>query len=314
MLLRTPSKVEPCGMSQVAPEVLVSYPLDTPESECPSEKTALLFPGQGSQSREMRHEVMEFASELLEIAASELGVDPFDHVDEGTVYLQPVVYCGTISRWRAMGEPRSGYAAGHSLGEIAALVAAGCIGCETGMHLVLTRGRLMQSAADAQPPGGLLALIGDRESALALAGELRLTVALDNEPAQVVVAGERCELERGRAVARKRGLRAVRLSVPAALHSPAMSAALAPFREALAQVMFAEPQMTVLSNVTARPFNDFREELALALTCGVRFRETVLGLHAAGVCRFLEVGSHSTLTGLVERTLGADQARDGIER
>lgn len=288
----------------MATQATVTYELNG-GGQATSSATALLFPGQGSQDRRMRADVSAHAGELLAIAVGELGVDPFDHLDEGTVYLQPAVYAGTLARWRSIGAPVAECAVGHSLGELAALVAAGCLDAEAGMRLVLARGRLMQAASETQPPGGLLALIGERESAMRVARDAGVSVALDNEPTQLVVAGADDELERTRTLAASQGLRSVRLRVPAALHSTAMLSAMRPFREALERVSFARPQMTVIANVTARPFANVPEELALALVSGVRFREAVLRLHALGVRRYVELGSRATLTGLVERTLAA---------
>jgi [acyl-carrier-protein] S-malonyltransferase len=285
-----------------AATILTAADADAGERD-PSGPTAILFPGQGSQDRTMREQVDKHCGALLAAAVADLGADPFDHLRDGTLYLQPAVYCATIARWRAMGEPLADYAAGHSLGEIAALVAAGCLDPDAGLQLVLTRGRLMQSAADDQPPGGLLALIGPRANASQLAAECELSIALDNEPTQLVIAGTAPELEQARRLAAGHGLRTVLLRVPAALHSPAMASAAHPFRKALEHVEFAPPQMIVLANVTAKPFQDIRDELVQALTHCVRFREIVLALQRDGVESYLEVGSRATLTGLVERTL-----------
>jgi malonyl CoA-acyl carrier protein transacylase len=249
----------------------------------------------------------EQCPELVAQAAAELGVDPFERIGEGTAYLQPAVFCGTLAHWRAAGEPQAEFAVGHSLGELAALTAAGCFSPSEGMRLVLVRGAAMQRAADACAPGGLLAVMGPRQQALALAERHGLTIGADNEPGQVVLSGRLTELKAARAEARGRGLKAARLDVPAALHSRAMEAAVEPFRRELEATTVVEPRMVVVANVTAAPFEDVTAELTLALTSCVRWRESIETLHAAGVGAFLEMGGSGVLSGLVQRTLAGAQ-------
>ncbi len=245
----------------------------------------------------------EHCPELIAQAAAELGEDPFERIDAGTLYLQPAVYCGTLAHWRAAGEPLADFAAGHSLGELAALTAAGYLSPSEGMRLVLARARAMQRAAEAGEPGGLLAVIGPRERAIELADRHRLALAADNEPEQVVLSGTLAGLRTAREQARGYGLRTVRLRVAAALHSRAMRPALAPFRRALEAATFATPRMVVIANVTAAPFEDLAAEISLGVVSCVRWRESVLALRATGVCAYSEMGAAGVLLGLVERTL-----------
>src|SRR5215216_2724519 len=123
--------------------------------------TALLFPGQGSQTADMREAVDDVLPELAQRAAEEVGDDPFERVADGTQFAQPALYCASIALWVRAGSPRADVMAGHSLGEVGALVAGGSISIEDGLWLAARRGRLMQEVADAQPPGGMLALLGD---------------------------------------------------------------------------------------------------------------------------------------------------------
>jgi [acyl-carrier-protein] S-malonyltransferase len=269
-----------------------------------SPTTALIFPGQGSQEPGMEEGVREHCPELLDRARTELGANPFHHLEEGTAFLQPAVYLASIAAWRALGEPAGDVAAGHSLGELTALAAAGCMSPELGLDLVVARGRLMQDAADSAPPGGLVAIIGDdRDAALALGAELGLTLATDNEPRQVVLAGPADALEESEGRARELGLRAVRLEVAAALHSPAMAAAADPFRALLETTPLSRPRVPVFSNVTAQPFDDVPLRLAEGIVSCVRWREVVLALDGLGVERYLEPGPGTVLTGLVRRVL-----------
>ncbi len=294
----------PAGWSMRSRARTLPPPHPNLASDRPGSRSALLFPGQGSQDRAMHQLARELCPELLQQAADELGGDPFERAEEGTAYLQPAVFCGTLAHWRAAGEPLADFAVGHSLGELTALTTAGCLSAREGMRIVLARGAAMQRAADSGAPGGLLAVMGPRPLALQLGECHRLTLAADNEPAQLVLSGPLERLRAARTQARSEGrLKTVLLRVPAALHSSAMAAAVAPFRHALEMARFRVPRMTVIANVTAAPFTDFSSELALALTSCVRWRESVIALHAAGVESYREMGTHGILTELVERTL-----------
>jgi [acyl-carrier-protein] S-malonyltransferase len=274
----------------------------------PRSLTALLFPGQGSQTAEMRELVAGERPQLLEQAIEEVGVDPFEHVEEGTAFTQPALYCASLAGWAAGGSPTTDLMAGHSLGELAALAAAGSLSEEDGLSLAVTRGRVMQEAAENGPPGGMLAVLGKGDGVLAVAGRLRLTIANDNAPGQVVLSGPADALEEARAVLKEAGLRTIPLRVRGAFHSPAMASAVPVFRTALAEVAFAPPRVPVLSSTTARPFDDIRRRLAEALIRPVRWREALIALHAAGTRRFLETGPGTVLTGLVRRTLADVEA------
>ena len=103
--------------------------------------TALLFPGQGSQADSMREMVAASRPDLLELAAEAVGEDPFPRVEDGTRFVQPALYCASVALWEGSGRPDADYFAGHSLGEIAALVAAGCMSAEDGLRLRLEDGR-----------------------------------------------------------------------------------------------------------------------------------------------------------------------------
>ena len=197
--------------------------------------------------------------------------------------------------------------AGHSLGELGALVAAGCVGEREGLELVALRGRLMQESGEAAGDGSMLALMGRgaAEDAAEIAGAHGLAVANDNSPQQVVLSGDRAGFAGATAAAKELGLRAMELPVTGAFHSPMMASAVPEFEAALEHVEISPPraEVTVLSAVTAAPFDDVRAQLAQALTMPVRWRETLLALRENGAERFVEVGPGRVLTGLVKRTL-----------
>jgi len=268
--------------------------------------TAILFPGQGSQTPEMRENVAEVRPDLLSLADEIVGEDPFARAEEGTRFAQPAIFCASLAGWEALGRPSGDFMAGHSLGELAALVAAGCLSERDGLELVALRGRLMQESGERAGDGGMLALMGAgaADHAPELADSHGLSVANDNSPQQVVLSGDRGAFPEAIAGAKELGLRPMELPVTGAFHSPMMAEAVPSFAAALERVSVSSPQgVTVLSAVTAAPFEDVRAQLAQALTMPVRWREVMLAMRERGAERFVEVGPGRVLTGLVKRTL-----------
>jgi [acyl-carrier-protein] S-malonyltransferase len=269
--------------------------------------TALLFPGQGSQTAEMRDGVAAARPDLLALACEVVGEDPFARVDDGTRYAQPAIYCASVVGFQRLHDAGvTGVAyAGHSLGEVAALVAAEALSAEDGLRLVATRGRLMQESGERAGDGSMVALLGAgaAEHAGEIAATAGLTVANDNAPNQVVLSGAKAAFGVATEAARDRKLRAVPLPVTGAFHSPAMAGARPELEAALAAIDFREPSVPVISSITTTPFDDVRARLADALEQPVRWRETLLALRARGVERFVETGPGAVLTGLVKRTV-----------
>jgi [acyl-carrier-protein] S-malonyltransferase len=267
--------------------------------------TAILFPGQGSQTPDMRDLVAQARPDLLERASRVVGEDPFPRADQGTNYSQPAIFCASLAGWESLGRPDGDFMAGHSLGELAALVAAGVLHEQDGLELVALRGRLMQEAGERAGDGGMLALLGKgaADHATELAEAHGLTVANDNSPQQVVLSGAKAALPKAADAAKELGLRATELPVSGAFHSPMMAAAVPEFEAALQRVTISEPRVQVLCAVTAARFDDVAAQLTQALTKPVRWRETTLAMHERGADRFIEVGPGRVLTGLVKRTL-----------
>jgi malonyl CoA-acyl carrier protein transacylase len=247
----------------------------------------------------MRELVAQRAPELLERVTELVGEDPFPRVQENTRYAQPAIFCASLAGWDALGLHPSA-AAGHSLGELSALAAAGVLKREDALELVVLRGRLMGEARN----GSMLALVGasfaDAEE-IARAGGV--VVANDNAPGQVVLSGSLDALDETERVANERGTRVIRLDVAGAFHSPAMEPAVEPFRAALHEVEVSEPAFTVFSCASAAPFTDVREQLATALISPVRWRETVIAMHEAGAPSFVEVGPGKVLARMGKRIL-----------
>jgi [acyl-carrier-protein] S-malonyltransferase len=171
-----------------------------------------------------------------------------------------------------------------------------------GLRLVALRGSLMHRAKN----GGMMAVGAPVEEAAEFATRYGLHLANDNSPSQVVLSGDADKVDEACANAKAAGLRATRLKVSGAFHSPAMAQAAPELEAALDAVELSEPRVTVYSGVTTEPFDDVRARLLEGLTSPVRWREVVLALRNAGATRFLEVGPGRVLTGLVRKTLGPD--------
>ena len=262
-----------------------------------SPSPAVLFPGQGSQTPDMRDLVAQSPA-LLERCLELVGEDPFPRVEESTRFAQPAIFCASLSAFERL-DVAPHAAAGHSLGELAALAAAGVFDRDEALRLVVLRGRLM---AEADDRGSMLALVGGEPAdAEAVAAEAGVTVANDNAPGQVVLSGDREKLEHAEELARERKIRALPLDVAGAFHSPSMQPAVEPFRAALYETELHDPRFPVFSCASARPFADVREELAGALVRPVRWRETVLALRDAGAESFVDVGPGKVLARLMKR-------------
>jgi [acyl-carrier-protein] S-malonyltransferase len=271
---------------------------------------AILFPGQGSQQPEMRERVAEAAPDLLALAADLVGDDPFERLNEGTLFVQVAVFCASVASWRTVQHVIThpvAYA-GHSLGEFAALVAAGTLDAYDALRLVVMRGRLTEAEAKATS-GGMLALLGgDMSTAEMIARRCGLTVANDNCPGQVVLSGPLSQLADAEEEAHRVKVKFATLDVEGAFHSPLMKGAAAKLADELLQVRLRPWSAPVISCLTAKPFEDIPCQLAESLTSAVRWREVLQGLNARGATRFIEVGPGRVLTNLVRRTLPGIEA------
>ena len=285
---------------------------------------ALLFPGQGSQTADMRETVERSRPDLLELALEEVGDDLFERATDGTRWAQPAIYCAALAGAEELrsarregedGAPRevveADVMAGHSLGEITALVAADAIGAEDGLRLVAARGRLMQEAAEETGDGGMTAVRArddNRDAIAEVAAEANVQIANDNAPDQLVLSGAVSALDTAEALLKERGIRGKRLPVAGAFHSPLMEPAVEPFRAAVEAVEIGEPRVPVYSCVTAEPFDDIRQRLVEAITNPVRWLDVMRALDARGVTDFVETGPGKVLTNLVKKTLAPEAA------
>lgn len=290
--------------------------------------TAFIFPGQGSQFVGMgqalaqaspaAREVFAQADALLGFALSELCWQGPEAALTDTLNAQPALLVTAIAALRAIeekfGPQQPAYMAGHSLGELAALVAANALSFADGVRLVRKRGEVMKAAGE-RAPGGMTALLGlDAPAVAALCAEAStetnsiVQVANDNCPGQVVISGAVVALEKAMELAKAHGAkRAMRLPVSIASHSPLMQIIVEEFAAAVNAVAWAPPKTTVIGNVHAQPLPDvaaIHAELPAQLTSPVRWTDTMRYLLAQGVTTFIEVGAKDVLTGLTKRIDG----------
>src|SRR5215207_9625700 len=275
--------------------------------------TALLFPGQGSQTADMRETVEHHRPDLLELAQQEVGPDLFERATDGTRWAQPAIFCAALAGWESQRESvQPDVMAGHSLGEITALVAADALSAEDGLRLVAARGRLMQEAAEETGDGGMTAVRareGNREAIAEVAAAAGVAIANDNAPDQLVLSDALSALNDAEAQLKERGVRGKQLPVAGAFHSPLMEPAVEPFRALVNETEIGEPRLPVYSCVTAEPFDDIRERLVQAITLPVRWLDVMRALDARGVTDFVETGPGHVLTNLVRKSLaGAMEA------
>lgn len=227
---------------------------------------------------------------------------------------QPAIFTVSVALMKCMADlgttqPQPTHTAGLSLGEYTALYAAGAMDFETGVKLVAKRGELMQAAAVARP-SSMVAVIGlDEARALELCdaaaeGQI-LSCANFNCPGQIVLSGETEPCQRAAQQAESFGASAAKmLNVAGAFHSRIMAPAAEQFATVLEEVDFAEPKLTVLSNVDAQPYTsatEIRTKLVAQLTSPVRWQQCVEQLLAAGAESFYEIGPGKILAGLMRR-------------
>jgi malonyl CoA-acyl carrier protein transacylase len=267
--------------------------------------TAVLFPGQGSQTPDMRALVAAVRPDLLEAAIELIGEDPFPRVGESTRFAQPAILCASLAGWtRLRDHVDPVVVAGHSLGEFSALAAAGVLSDLDALRLVVMRGDHMAASGEAAGGGTMLAVMGASPAqAEALAARHGVYVANDKAPGQVVLSGAPDGLDAAGKEAKADGLRALPLGVAGAFHSPQMQGAVEPFRAALSEVVFETPQIPVVSCATAALFTDPAMELAEALISPVRWRDTMATLDAMDVQAYVDAGPGRVLSKLVPRCI-----------
>ncbi len=262
----------------------------------------------------LRHDA---SRSVLDAASASLGLDLAaacrdEELLATTEFVQPALLAVDVAAFSVLEHEgvAIGGAAGHSLGEFAALVAAGVLGLEDALRIVGVRGRAMQAAGERRP-GTMTALLGvDAERAGELCDEARggdvLLVANENSPQQVVISGSLDAIGRAEELAAARRIRAVRLKVAGAFHSPLMEAAVEPLAEAIDAATFRQPRVPIAANVTGTLVQDAEELRGLLkrhVVSPVRWERCARALQASGADRFVEAGPGDVLTKLAKRNV-----------
>lgn len=282
-------------------------------------KTALLFAGQGAQVVGMGKDLAEkFPSvkSWFDGANSVLGYDLASICFNGpeaeltkTENAQPGIFLVSWVAFQLLKERVPSLAfeatAGLSLGEFTALAAAGTLRFEDGLKLVRQRGRFMQQACEATR-GGMAAIIGlDAAPTREVCAQAGVVLANLNCPGQLVISGETEKIAQACELAKAKGARrALPLAVAGAYHSPLMAGAQPKLQAELARLNLNQPNVPVVSNVTAHPHNgaeSIRSRLVEQVTSSVRWEESMRYLLAQGFTRFIELGPGSALSGFMKR-------------
>ncbi len=267
-----------------------------------------------AQAYPAARQVFEQADEVLEFPLAHIAWEGPEDCLNDTINTQPALFTHSIAALQVL---RSldfdlvpSYVAGHSMGELSALVAAGALSFGDGLRLVRARGELMKRAGELSP-GGMAAILGleldqiDQLCRQASTATEIVQVANDNCPGQVVISGANPALDRVQPLLEQAGARRVlRLAVSIAAHSPYMSTSQQDFNQAIASSTIKPPLIPVIGNVSAAPLLNpgaIQEDLQNQLTHRVRWTESVRYLCDQGVTGFYEVGTGSVLCGLVKR-------------
>jgi [acyl-carrier-protein] S-malonyltransferase len=292
-------------------------------------RIALVFPGQGSQVVGMGKEIAESfpiarkiftqADQILGFPLSELSWNGPEFELNETINTQPALLVHSIAVLSVLQEHfpelTPVFVAGHSMGELSALVAAGALPFLDALRLVRRRGELMKQAGETSP-GGMAAILGldiatiENVCTEACREDEVVQVANDNCPGQVVISGNTRALERAIQLAQQAGARRAKaLTVSIAAHSPLMLQAQVEFSRAVQTAALVNPIIPLFGNVSSLPLThveQIRIDLQAQLTSRVRWTESIQSMVASGITLFVELGSGSVLTSLLKRI--TDQA------
>ena len=284
-------------------------------------KAAWVFPGQGSQSVGMGHDlydslasakaIFEQADEALGFGLSRLCFEGPEEELTQTINAQPALLTTSYACLKATREiagnslPAASFLAGHSLGEYTALAVAGVIDFATAVRLARERGRLMHEAGQIQP-GSMAAILGLDESILAgICQKADVVMANINCPGQIVISGAAANISKAMEMATEAGAkRAVQLPVSGAFHSPLMQPAVEGLTKYLDETEFKDPTIPIIANTTGQPLTTaagVKTELRDQLNNPVQWQRSIEYICGQGVPTFIEIGPGQVLTGLIKR-------------
>ena len=288
------------------------------------DKIALLFPGQGSQKIGMgcsfaesfpaARSLFEQANEILGFDLRSLCSDGPDEALRETENAQTALYVVSVAAWTCFTEAteiKPEAVAGHSVGEYAALVAAGVLDFADGLKLVRRRGELMRDAAK-RKPGTMAAILGlDADAAREVITETRnagaglVAIANYNGGGQIVISGEPAAVEAAGERAKARGAkRVIPLNVSGAFHSPLMVTAGDTLAHTLLETTWRKPKIPIVSNVTADYVtmpDDLTGGLTRQISGSVLWEQSMQKLLSDGFDTFVELGSGDVLSNLMKR-------------
>ena len=279
---------------------------------------AFVFPGQGAQFVGMGKDLYDnvpLAKELFDRANEILGFPITDIMFAGTdeqlkqtKVTQPAIFLHSVILARSLGDAfKPDMAAGHSLGEFSALVAAGALGFEDGLKLVSKRAMAMQKACEQNPStmAAIIALPDEKVEEICASVDGVVVPANYNCPGQLVISGTNEAIDEACAKLTAAGAkRALKLNVGGAFHSPLMEPARVELEAAIAAAPFAKPVCPVYQNVDAKPHTDpaeIRANLIAQQTSPVRWTQIVQNMLADGATSFTELGPGSVLQGLIKK-------------
>lgn len=281
-------------------------------------KKAYVFPGQGAQYTGMgkdlydtnptAREMFDKADTILGFKISEIMFSDTDEELKQTRVTQPAIFLHSVALAATLGEEfRPDMVAGHSLGELSALTAAGALSFEDGLRLVAARAEAMQKACEVRPStmAAVIALADEKVEEVCAGIDGVVVAANYNCPGQVVISGEVESVQAACVALKEAGAkRALPLNVSGAFHSPMMEPARAELQAAIEATEFHQPICPVYQNVDAQPHSnpeEIKQNLIAQLTSPVRWTQSVERMVADGATIFEELGPGQVLQGLIKK-------------